>query len=635
MVEAGTLSARVTGALGTAAGATYVKDGATLEIVDLETVDGDKVTKVTPDLSTETLILAGTGIDGKGAVYRGSVQDSSKSFGPIILAANATVASSSGTKYLSTLALNGYDLTFAGPSVTTMNGDATGPGRIIQSQGFLAFGKGNLASSDTTGSILIQKGAGWTTGTRWEYASAREWPLVFADGAEIYHRDANDTTASTLHYWNGPVTVEGSLNCWKYGSGPALYTFNGPVGGTGSFNVGEGITLAFAATAGDAMTSITKTGLGDLVYSSLVGATSLTVQKGSMTLNPVVTGRTGTPGLTETYAEGVGNKINDLVNYPVGTVTNGVFSNARYASYANSDFVGKTVDGIFVEGMVGQKANTTWVYDGYLWVPDANGGENVTWTWLAGVQAYMSVYVDGTRILDTASEAVYNEAINVNTVCKEVMKNVALAPGRHHLQVRCYSSNGWCGGYLWNFNTGLSLTSMGLMVATNNLMTTTQSDYMLLTDPGDGSLLTATTEKSVEILSCAAFESVTCASGTTLDIGDEYTLKSLTGFPAVTGGDLTLTGAYVIDAGAEPSKLTVEGTLTFGEGAEISVTDLAAFKKLRKSYVNGYVLAEAAKIEGAPAVSGELATAGWRVYLNEAKTQLLMEKNLGSILIIR
>ena len=440
MVEAGTLSARVTGALGTAAGATYVKDGAMLEIVD-----GDSGT---PDLSTETLILAGTGIDGKGAVYRGSVRDSSKSFGPIALAANATVASLAGTKYLSTLALNGYDLTFAGPSVTTMNGDATGPGRIIQSQGFLAFGTGKLASGDTAGSILIQKGAGWTTGTRWEYASAREWPLVFADGAEIYHRDANATTASALHYWNGPVTVEGSLNCWKYGSGPALYTFNGPVGGAGSFNVGEGFTLAFTSTSGDAMTSITKTGLGDLVYSSLVGATSLTVQKGSVTLNPVVTGRTGAPGLTETYAEGVGNKINDLVNYPVGTVTNGVFSNARYASYANSDFVGKTVDGIFVEGMVGQKANTTWVYDGYLWVPDANNGEDVTWTWLAGVQAYMSVYVDGTRILDTASEAVYNEAINVNTVCKEVMKNVALAPGRHHLQVRCYSSNGWCGGYL-------------------------------------------------------------------------------------------------------------------------------------------------------------------------------------------
>ena len=44
MVEAGTLSARVTGALGTAAGATYVKDGAMLEIVD-----GDSGT---PDLST-------------------------------------------------------------------------------------------------------------------------------------------------------------------------------------------------------------------------------------------------------------------------------------------------------------------------------------------------------------------------------------------------------------------------------------------------------------------------------------------------------------------------------------------------------------------------------------------------------
>lgn len=618
MIEAGSLSARATGALGTAAGATYVKDGATLEIAD---GDGG-----TPDLSSETLVLAGAGIDGKGAVWRAAVTDNGKAFGPIVLAADATVASASGPKYVSALALNGHDLTFAGPSVTTMNGDATGPGRIVQSQGYLAFGKGKLAAGETAGSILFRKGAGWATGTRWEYSNAREWPLVFEDGAEIYHRDAQGDTPRTEHYWNGPVTVEGALKCWKYGSGPALYTFNGPVGGTGTFNVGEGFTLALAATSGGTQgASVTKIGAGDLVYASTAGATSLSLQKGGVTLQPVVTGRTGEPGITETYVEGLGDLCNSVEKYPVGTVTNGVFSNARYASYVNSVF----------NGMVGKKVQTTWIYDGYLWVPDANGGEDVTWTWLAGVQTAMSVYVDGTRIIDTPTEAVYNEAINVNTACKEVMKNVALAPGRHHLQVRCYTWNGWCGGYLWNNTAALSLTSMGLMVATNNLMTTVQGDYMLLTDPGDGSLLTATPERSVDILSFAAFDRVTCAAGTTLTIADEYALKNLTGFPTVAGGDLTLTEAYVIDGQAEPSKLTVAGTLTFGEGAEISVTDAAAFKKKRATYVDNYVLIEAAKIKGEPKASAALAEIGWKVVLNAAKTQVLLVRAGGFAIIIR
>ncbi len=620
VVEAGTLSARTTGALGTSAGATYVKDGATLEIV--ESADGS------PDFTSETMVIAGTGVGGKGAIYKNSSNSGSKVFGPILLAGDAKVGSLSNQKQLSSIALNGHDLTFAGGSVTTLNGDATGPGCIIQSEGFLAFGKGKLASGTTAGSILIQKGAGWTTGVRWEYASAREWPLVFADGAQLYHRDAGNDTPSDQHYWNGPVTLQGKVSCWKYGTKTALYTFNGAVGGVGSFDVGEGFTLALSATSGGTWSSgVTKTGAGELVYASLAGATSLDVQKGSVRLSPTK-GRSGVPGLTETYCKGVGNKINATADYPIGTTTNGVFSNARYASYGNGDFV---------KNMVGQMEKTTWIYDGYLWVPGANGGADVTWTWLAGVQSAMSVYVDGTRILDTASEAAYNEAVNVNTGCKEVMKNVALAPGGHHLQVRCYTENGWCGGYLWNFSTNLSLTSMGLMVATNNLMTTTQSDYMLLTDPGDGTLLTATSEKSVETLSFASFGEVTCAAGTTLVIDGSYSLDSLKGFPSVTGGDLTLTGTYYIDGQATPGRLTVEGTLTFGEDAAISVSDddLAAFKKLRSTYVNGYVLMEATKIEGTPKMADALAADGWKAVLNDAKTQVTLERNRGFLMIIR
>ncbi len=618
VIEAGTLSARAAGALGTAAGATYVCENATLEIAD---GDGG-----TPDFSGETLILAGTGLGGKGAVYRGSVADAAKVFGPIALAADATIASLSNVKSLSTLALNGHDLTFAGPSVTTLNGDVTGPGRLIQSQGFLSFGKGKLAAGETAGSILIREGAGWTTGTPWEYAKERGWPLVFEDGAELYHRDASSDTPSTAHFWNGDVTLQGMVKCWKFGGKPALYTFNGAVSGTGGFDIDKDITLVLSESSGGRTdTGVRKAGTGELVWASQNGAALLDVQGGIVRLRPT-TSRTGVPGLTETYVEGIGNLLNLFEKYPIGTVTNGVYSNARYASYGNGDFV---------NNMVGQKASTTWIYDGYLWVPDAHGGADVTWTWLAGVQSAMTVYVDGTRILDTDAEAEYNAAINVNAGCKEVMKNVSLKPGRHHLQVRCYSWNGWCGGYLWNSNESLSLTSMGLMVATNNLMTTVQSDYMLLTDPGDGSLLTATPEQAVDTLTFAAFDQVKCAVGTELRLEGEYELRSLTGYPTVTGGDLTITDTFALDGQSEPGRLSVAGTLTFGPDAEISVEDAAAFRKKRKDYVNGYVLAEATRIEGCPKTADALAQLGWKVVLNAAKTQVQLERNRGMVLIIR
>lgn len=618
VIEAGTFSARVDGALGTAAGATYVCDGATLEIAD---GDGG-----TPDLSSETLILAGTGIGGKGAVYRGSVADASKAFGPIALAAAATVASLSSQKFLSSVTLNGHDLTFAGPSVTTLNGDVTGPGRVIQSEGHLAFGKGAMRADETAGSILIRKGAGWTTGTRWEYSTARGWPIVFEDGAQLYHRDASSDTLATEHFWDGDVTLLGTVKCWKYGGKPARYTFNGAVSGTGGFDIDTDIALVLSESSGGSGDArVWKSGAGELVWASQSGAALLDVQGGSVRLRPTKS-RTGVPGLTETYVEGLGNLLNQTEKHPVGTVTNGVFSNARYASYGNGDFV---------KNMVGQKEQTTWIYDGYLWVPDANDGADVTWTWLAGVQAAMAVYVDGTRILDTDSEAEYNVAINVNAGCKEVLKNVALAPGRHHLQVRCYSWNGWCGGYLWNFNESLSLTSMGLMVATNGLMTTEPSDYRLLTDPGDGSLLTATPEQAVDTLLFAAFDQVKCAVGTELRLEGQYELRNLTGFPTVTGGDLTITDTFALDGQSEPGCLSVAGTLTFGPDAKISVEDVAAFKKRRKDYVNGYVLAEATAIEGAPKTAEALAQLGWKVVLNEAKTQVLLERNRGLVWIIR
>ena len=89
--------------------------------------------------------------------------------------------------------------------------------------------------------------------------------------------------------------------------------------------------------------------------------------------------------------------------------------------------------------------------DGYLWIPGKEGDPDVTWTWLAGCQNAVSVYIDGERKLDSgSSDAVVNTAINSqskDSQYKTAKKNITLSPGRHKLQLRTYTWNGWAGGY--------------------------------------------------------------------------------------------------------------------------------------------------------------------------------------------
>lgn len=695
IVEGGRLLACVDGALGTASGATYVKEGATLEVV--ESADG------TPDFSTETFVLKGTGDARQGALYKNGEKDGSKAFGPIVLAGDAKVGSSSNAKSFRDIDFNGFDLTVVGKSMTYCEGRLTGPGNYIQAEGNFAF-RGATFPEEGAGTIVIRKGVNFATAERWlQTKSVREWPLAFEDGASVYLRgnvsmEAND---SRVNYWNGAVRLDGKVSVWCF-EGSAPQTFVGKVTGPGSFELQSGARLylenpandftggvtmkgadirlflptngvlpaaggalqvlsakngsanrivlqggvdyalpplrveaplevvASAASdetrrsVGSWRESIVKTDESELVYASSVGADLLDVRAGSVRLRPVFV-CTGVPGLTETYLEGGGNQVNNVEGYPIGTTTNGVFMNARYASLSNNDFVNK---------LVGQKENTTWIYDGYLWIPGERGDPDMTWTWLAGVQAAMSVYIDGTRVINAPADSAYDADINVNPSAKVTQKNVTLSPGRHKIQVRCYSQNGWCGGYLWNSSEALSLTAFGLMVSTNALMTKVQGDYQLLEDLGDGTLLTATPEKAELVPHFAEFGRMKFASGTALTLEADYVAQTLIGFPSVTG-NLKIDTAFVLDAALTPGRLSVNGTLTFGPDAVFSVANEAAFASVRRTYAKNYVLAEATSIVGCPKVSDALCAAGWRLVPNAAGTQLILSRNRGFALIVR
>ena len=247
VIEGGRLVATTDGALGSSAGATFVKDGATLEI---STVGG------CPDFTAETMVVSGDGDSAKaGAIVVSGGQYADKAFGPIQLSQSASVGlQEKSDRILQSIALNGHELTLAGCAaggdVVMVNGVVSGPGRLVrQGNGFLGCDGASLSAGETAGSILIRTGSGWATGTRWLYTRERAWPIAFEADTMLYHRDGHSPVYED-HYWDGDVTLLGNVEVWRY-EGDCQYAFRGKVSGPGGFTVGAGCRLVLANAAND------------------------------------------------------------------------------------------------------------------------------------------------------------------------------------------------------------------------------------------------------------------------------------------------------------------------------------------------------------------------------------------------
>ena len=237
--------------------------------------------------------------------------------------------------------------------------------------------------------------------------------------------------------------------------------------------------------------------------------------------------------------------------------------------------------------------NTTWIYKGYVW---NRSPTNETWTFAENFDDNVKLMIDGVTVIANGA------SWNVPTIGSHT-----LTPGPHAFEARFGQGTG--GGGPVN-SQWWKTTSFGFGVDVLGRHETNIVNYVALTDPGDGSLLT--TELTDESPLPAGTELVV-ADEAGLDLnGCAQTLAALSGGGAVSNGtltvtgtlapggagtvgdltlacDTTLTGTLLVDIGATDNDcLLLDGSLTFGAGATLTVAN-PGLLETAKQYTIGTV----------------------------------------------
>lgn len=224
---------------------------------------------------------------------------------------------------------------------------------------------------------------------------------------------------------------------------------------------------------------------------------ALVIDEGTLALGPL-------PGLYEGMIRASWNTTTPNPKSAVQLTTragNGV--KASNADYADGSWAGN---------------NHTWVYTGYLW----NRSEaSVTWTFWGSFDDHVQLMIDGMQILYDNNTA-------------GVRANVTLTPGAHAIEIRYGDGSGQVGPSAAGLPGGLAYDPLGRN-------STDTANYILLQDPGDGSLLT--TDLALDYSSLA----VNVGASGTLDLGGgSIQPASVTGSGTVSNGVLAAGSVYLV-----------------------------------------------------------------------------------------
>jgi autotransporter-associated beta strand protein len=167
--------------------------------------------------------------------------------------------------------------------------------------------------------------------------------------------------------------------------------------------------------------------------------------------------------------------------------------------------------------------NHTWIYTGYLW---NRSDAPVTWTFAASFDDHAQLKLDGEEIVH-----------NINSGWTR--KDVTLTPGPHAIEIRFSDGSGNVGPVQAGLPGGLCYTTV--------VGSATPSDYIVLADPGDGSLLTTVIDPSEVFASDIAWD---IAEGATLDMnGQTAVLGVVRGAGTLANG--TLAAGAVLSPGGD------------------------------------------------------------------------------------
>ena len=222
-------------------------------------------------------------------------------------------------------------------------------------------------------------------------------------------------------------------------------------------------------------------------------------------------------------------------------------------------------------------------FDGYLW---NRSGETQYWTFAGGAGTHLYVWFDSTRFF------VFNQ---YQTGKKETLE---VTPGAHKFRATSYSTGR--DYYLkaaganftnmtWKWTSGGVVHGAGFRYDPQGRDSTNYRDYLIFNDPGDGSLLTVSTNGTMTTVQDEpSFWALRMGTGAMFHtFGNGVVVGDLEGFGSVTNSNayfshpMTVTNSWIVSAADISSGgiLRMHVPLAFAEGAAFVAEDLTQFPR--------------------------------------------------------
>lgn len=215
------------------------------------------------------------------------------------------------------------------------------------------------------------------------------------------------------------------------------------------------------------------------------------------------------------------------------------------------------------------------MYNGWIW---NRGAETATWTFAGSFGTHTTLWIDDVQLYQYTQYQTWKK------------QSVSLTPGPHKIRLTTYSTLGGIepnGTSFTNISWKISGKSAGFRYDPQGRDSNNINDYLEFKDPGDGSLLTVSTNGVAAWRPNYSAGTLRVAKGATLDLGGSaFDAGLLAGFGVITNSNPHITGeVYVkdglkvtaVDANAATGAMKLYVPLVIAEGASVVCENLAEF----------------------------------------------------------
>ena len=375
--------------------------------------------------------------------------------------------------------------------------------------------------------------------------------------------------------------------------------------------------------------TLVKTGSGTVNYNSAIGAEELDLREGVLKVSVLPAAMyAGLIEGVEYFSDGndsINAALNAEIAYTNGIVMSPYLMNSAMKSYWTTFRPDWDVETQTIKGHC-----TT--YTGYMWNREST---NVMWTFVSCVANRTVLHIDNEQVI-------YHTP---NSTAKTLGKaTVEVTPGAHRFRIANHSS--YHSNNPLKTEGGMSGSvpewkGMGLRWDPFGRGTTNHEDFVILEDPGDGSLFTwAVPGEDVyypgmdESVKLGKFRRVKFSGGTLHLNGTTNWISEVQGIPNVAGsGKMIIENKWTVDAADIVSGSKASGlSFAFGEDVELIIDNPLAAKN--SVGVNEWTIVESLEnITGSISIKDEVASEF--IVVKIVGNTVKLKRRPGTVMVIR